>query len=172
MNFCIFLAVLAAFISSSASFQSPHESVETTDRIVGGQTAERGQFPYIVSIRQSEVFGKIRRHRCGGSIISDRWILTASHCTSGQYASPITLAAHVGAHNISNDGHMHRISRVVNNPLYNSSSRYADLSLLQTTRGIQLNDAVQIIPLNRHIVASGTEAIVSGWGQSQVRRAV
>lgn len=53
------------------------------DRIVGGSTARPGQFPYMVSIRgPARANGtSIWRHRCGGSIISNSWILSAAQCT-------------------------------------------------------------------------------------------
>lgn len=47
-------------------------------RIVGGKDALSAQFPYQVSLRRHG------SHNCGGSIISEWFILTAGHCV-GNY---------------------------------------------------------------------------------------
>lgn len=169
MDFYIIFVILTAFTVSSASFQSRHESNVTNDRIVGGQTAKRGQFPYIVSIRHPTLLSKVPRHRCGGGIISKRWVLSAAHCTSSQYSSPIAFSVHAGVHNITNDGYMYRIDRIVNHPMYDSAIKNADLSLLRTAKEIQVNDVVQVIPFDKHVVIVGSETVVSGWGRLQVR---
>jgi secreted trypsin-like serine protease len=47
---------------------------EQANLITGGSPAARGQFPWQVAlIIDNSVF-------CGGSLISDRWVLTAAHC--------------------------------------------------------------------------------------------
>lgn len=43
-------------------------------RIVNGRVAERGEFPWTVALMNSG------RQFCGGSLISDRHVLTAAHC--------------------------------------------------------------------------------------------
>lgn len=44
-------------------------------RIVGGTEMDITDAPYQVSLQ------RFNRHFCGGSIISNKWVLTAAHCT-------------------------------------------------------------------------------------------
>lgn len=47
--------------------------------IVGGQEALPNEFPFIVSM-QSRV-STTWSHRCGGAVVNERWVVSASHCT-------------------------------------------------------------------------------------------
>lgn len=48
-----------------------------SSRIIHGGVAGKSQFPYFVYL--THFFG-IRSRHCAGSIISDRFVLTAAHC--------------------------------------------------------------------------------------------
>ena len=62
---------------------------ETENRIVGGEEAEVNEYPWMVRLITTVFIFELT---CGGSLISDSWILTAAHCIGD------TLA-YIGDHN-------------------------------------------------------------------------
>lgn len=59
-------------------------------KVVGGELAYDGEFPWTVSIR------KFDAHHCGGVIIGALWILTAGHCVSSQSNVPSQYTIRIG----------------------------------------------------------------------------
>lgn len=55
-----------------------HKPDEDVDRIVGGQVAPPNAFPHQVGLGLTTTTGQ--QSWCGGSIISERFIVTAAHC--------------------------------------------------------------------------------------------
>lgn len=48
-------------------------------RIIGGFSASEGFYPWQAGV-QRLVTGGIYSHWCGGTILSEHWILSAAHC--------------------------------------------------------------------------------------------
>lgn len=48
-----------------------------SSRVVNGETAARGQWPWQAQIR---IHGLMMPHHCGGTLIHPQFVLTAAHC--------------------------------------------------------------------------------------------
>lgn len=52
-----------------------------SQRIVGGQDTTIGKHAWQVSLQRKS--GTSWSHSCGGSIIGEKWVVTAAHCVEG-----------------------------------------------------------------------------------------
>ncbi|PZC71292.1 hypothetical protein B5X24_HaOG213676 [Helicoverpa armigera] len=81
---------------------------------------------------------------CGGTVISERFILTAAHCISQPRVGPVRYIA-LGILRRSDPldkWQRYNVKRVVPHPEYQSPSKYHDIALLETDTEIQFNDEV------------------------------
>lgn len=167
MKFFTPFAMASIIIGSAVSFRLDLLAENTNEeRIVGGATADPGQFPYQASLQEFLTDSHV--YKCGASIISDRWVISAAHCTQND-TIPSKFVVLVGTHRIDYDGQVYDLEKVVNHPEFNMDGYRNDIVLLQTKKMVQLNDVVQPIPLGGEFADEGVIAIASGWGRLSVR---
>ena len=101
---------------------------------------------------------------CGGTLISDRHVLTAAHCTSGGRQYDII----VGEHRItsSSDGTRHSVCRFVDHPNYSNLNN--DFSILHLNTPVQIGTRAAPACLPATSMGgdflAGKTLTVSGWG--------
>ncbi|XP_018426323.1 PREDICTED: serine protease 48 [Nanorana parkeri] len=133
-------------------------------RIVGGSDAAQGAWPWQVSLRYNG------RAICGGSLISNQWVMSAAHCL--QFSSlPSDYTVHLGAYklDISNaNEQIVRVNRLVVNSQFSQVGRSGDISLLRLAAPVTFTQFVQpiCIPSASMFFATGTRCWVTGWGQT------
>ena len=96
------------------------------EKIVGGSNAKDGDAPYQVSLRSAN---NPSFHFCGASIISEKWLLTACHCTINK--GYWEIYAVVGSVINNPTGKMYALTKVINHPQYDPERVENDISLLQ-----------------------------------------
>lgn len=137
--------------------------LNTKTRIVGGETASPGSWPWQVSLQRNGF------HFCGGSLISDEWILTAAHCFQGSGDTTSGLAVVLGEDSLttSSSNQLSRsVSEIINHPSYSSSNNNNDMSLLKLSDPVSYTDYIQPVCLTAANTAPdvGSDVWVTGWG--------
>ncbi|XP_012272591.1 chymotrypsin-2-like [Orussus abietinus] len=126
-------------------------------RIVGGSDAPDGKYPHQVSLKRNG------RHLCGGSILNNRWILTAAHCLVA--ASGRTLNVVVGTNLLSEDGEVYQSDYIVRHEKYDPSLIRNDIGLIHVNKDIVYNEKVQPIALpSSNFEDPEHPVLLSGWG--------
>lgn len=133
----------------------------TDTRIVGGKVAEISDIPYQISLMQNN------RHICGGSLLSNKLVISAAHCVHRQEASAFKVRT--GSSYINEGGSVVRVKKITQHPKYSSRNIDYDFALieLEDYENKGLVQSFVNIPKANDEVKDGSMLMVSGWGSTQ-----
>jgi len=164
--------LLLAVISSALAAQElqpipalPLSQQRGQGRIVGGEEASDGEFPFQVSLRSVGAVGLT--HFCGGSIIDENWVLTAAHCCAGQIPATMhVVAGGIKLNNFENEEEPRNLDAIIGHPDYSAATISNDACLLKMKEPFEWTEFVQPIalPAVMQDTAAGSMVTVTGWG--------
>lgn len=147
------------------------------ERIYYGQEAEPGEFPFAVQIELRLPAGSIY---CTGSIVDERHILTAGHCTHDENETPMVikpdqLTVYVGCHRFLDCSRNYTIERYESHKKNLPFDHFFDLAMLRTSEEIKFNNLVGLGAINRGRVAKAPQVdahydenlTLAGWGMTE-----
>ncbi|XP_063914152.1 brachyurin-like isoform X2 [Zophobas morio] len=140
-----------------------YDGKNVNQRIIGGDVAFAGQFPFIAAIYKSTSDGTFF---CGGALMNNQWILTSGSCVDGA----ILFTIYLGAHDLTaNEPTAEKLAAdtYILHPDYNPNTLENDIGLIKLRAPVTFTmyiKPVDFLP-NYELVPNTAGIMTMGWGQ-------
>ncbi|KAI3373814.1 hypothetical protein L3Q82_022399, partial [Scortum barcoo] len=151
------------------------EQENTDQRIVGGDEAKPGEIPWQVTLMSHSATLQRPQSFCGGSLLSEWWVLTAAHCVVQAAIAKKSFFVRVGEYDVNMDegperDHVVAEQHVHHKYNYNVSPYNHDIALLKLASPVELSNQRRPICLGpkdftENLLREAHGSLVSGWGR-------
>ncbi|XP_063708962.1 mite allergen Der p 3-like [Culicoides brevitarsis] len=150
----IFVAIFFVNVVSSEPIRHPV--------IIGGMEAKIQDVPYQVALYHYGIF------KCGGSILSEWYILTAAHCLDFAFLPTDAVTFRAGSANNRDGGVIVQAENITIHPEYDAETFNNDVAIVKLKEPLELNNenikAIRIV--DEDFTIKNFEMVqVSGWGR-------
>ncbi|KAG8322782.1 hypothetical protein J6590_015773 [Homalodisca vitripennis] len=139
-------------------------------RIVGGFESSPGDWPFLAAL----LGGPEQIFYCAGVLISDQWVLTASHCvgnfTQGDLSGWTIQLGITRRDAHSYFGQKMKVKRVIPHPMYNQGVAHDnDVALFQLSSRVTFHEHLLpvCLPSANYRLKEKTMCTVIGWGKRE-----
>ncbi|XP_018325670.1 trypsin-7-like [Agrilus planipennis] len=147
-------------LSNLTLFEFNPTSSVRFERIVNGEPAKMGEFPYFALLYK--LISTNRNTLCGGAIISSYWVLTAAHCLDSNPQKIFAIIGVTSKELVTKEN----VNRVVLVKKYENTDY--DIGLVKLGRELIFSKYVQPIylPESDYEIESNAPGVVMGFGKT------
>ncbi|XP_017031220.1 melanization protease 1 [Drosophila kikkawai] len=169
--------------------QAPNCGDNFGNRVVGGVETGKREFPWMALIEYTKP-GNVKGHHCGGSLINNRYVLTAAHCVSAIPSDWQLTGVRLGDWDTTTNpdctteknGQQDCNDPYVDNPVVeriphpqypgNARDQLNDIALLRLRDEVKFSDFISPVCLpslasQRDDIFLGRKVVVAGWGRTE-----
>ena len=145
---------------------SPADKRAVTPKVVGGVVAAPSTHPFQIGIVAKRIRNNFQAQFCGGTLVAERYVVTAAHCIEDVTDAYGQIQVLVGTQRLNRSGRRIGVAEVLMHPLYGSnqiSPLDYDVAVLRLTTpvtGIPFASLAASEP-----TVAGTILRSSGWGR-------
>ncbi|XP_041801284.1 chymotrypsin-like elastase family member 2A isoform X1 [Chelmon rostratus] len=158
------LLILALFVAGAYGCGMPTYNPILT-RVVGGHDVRENSWPWQVSLQYQS--GNSFYHTCGGTLISNQWVLTAAHCIS----SSRTYRVYLGKHSLDTNNEAGSIAispaKIIVHENWDSYRIRNDIALIKLSTPVTFSNTIMAacLPNSGDILPNHAPCYVTGWGR-------
>ncbi|EAT40692.1 AAEL007593-PA [Aedes aegypti] len=128
--------------------------------IIGGEAAKWAEFPHMAALGYRDDPNEPIQYKCGGSLISDHFVLTAAHCI-GQSLTTVRLGS---LNLLSSAAHEYEVEDTFSHPQYSAKSKHNDIALVKTFEKVPFSAEVRPACLYQTANVAEQKLTASGYG--------